>query len=130
MALLDKQLEKELEELWVRIPEPDFKKDAHIKLWGMIPPIAKMDNNLTLIAATCERLSLSTNQIEKIQNLTTFKKLRMLSLARNNIKNLGGLEAVSDTLEELYCSYNFVEKLKPVVALKKLRVRSHFCLKK
>ena len=85
-----------------------------------------MDNNLALIAANCEKLSLSTNQIEKIQNLTTFKKLKILNLARNNIKNLAGLEAVSDTLEELYCSYNSIEKLKPIVNLKKLKVSFSF----
>ena len=55
------------------IPEPNYREDAHIKMWGMIPPISKMDNNLALIAPNCERLSLSTNQIEKIQNITSFK---------------------------------------------------------
>ncbi|XP_075246498.1 uncharacterized protein LOC142339996 isoform X2 [Convolutriloba macropyga] len=118
---LDQQMELEIKALMETIPEPNYREDAHIKMWGMIPPISKMDNNLALIAPNCERLSLSTNQIEKIQNITSFKKLKSINLSRNNLKNLMGLEAVGDTLEELFCSYNLIEKLKPVVNLKKLR---------
>nr|VZI43627.1 unnamed protein product [Spirometra erinaceieuropaei] len=68
------------------------------------------------------RLSLSTNCIEKISNLNALKKLRILSLARNNIKQLSGIEVLGETLEELWISYNNVEKLKGINALKKLTV--------
>uniref|UniRef100_A0A5K3F2U2 Dynein axonemal light chain 1 n=1 Tax=Mesocestoides corti TaxID=53468 RepID=A0A5K3F2U2_MESCO len=80
-----------------------------------------MDSGLSLLA-NCEKLSLSTNAIEKISNLNSLKHLRVLSLARNNIKTISGLEPVGETLEELWISYNNIEKLKGLGSLKKLRV--------
>uniref|UniRef100_A0A8D0G7Q6 Dynein light chain n=1 Tax=Sphenodon punctatus TaxID=8508 RepID=A0A8D0G7Q6_SPHPU len=56
-----------------------------VKLYAQIPPIEKMDASLST------KLSLSTNCIEKIANLNGLKNLRILSLGRNNIKNLNGL---------------------------------------
>ncbi|KPP78738.1 dynein light chain 1, axonemal-like, partial [Scleropages formosus] len=92
-----------------------------VKLYSQIPPIEKLDAALSALG-NCERLSLSTNCIEKITNLNGLKNLRILSLGRNNIKNLNGLEAVGDTLEELWISYNLIEKLKGIHVMKKLRV--------
>lgn len=92
-----------------------------VKLLFQIPPIDKMDASLSTLA-NCEQLSLSTNMIEKIANLNGLKSLKILSLGRNLIKNLNGLEAVSDTLQELWISYNFIEKLKGIQVLKKLKV--------
>ncbi|KAL0969744.1 hypothetical protein UPYG_G00231710 [Umbra pygmaea] len=92
-----------------------------VKLYGQIPPIEKMDASLSTLI-NCERLSLSTNCIEKIANLNGLKNLRILSLGRNNIKNLNGLEAVGDNLEELWISYNLIEKLKGIHVMKKLKV--------
>ncbi|XP_068948243.1 dynein axonemal light chain 1 isoform X4 [Petaurus breviceps papuanus] len=80
-----------------------------------------MDASLSMLA-NCEKLSLSTNCIEKIANLNGLKNLRILSLGRNNIKNLNGLEAVGDTLEELWISYNFIEKLKGIHVMKRLKI--------
>ena len=93
----------------------------HAKLYGIIPPLDKMDAALNQLVA-CEKLSLSTNMIERIANLNGLKNLKILSLGRNNIKNLAGLDAVSDTLEQLWISYNLVEKLKGIQVLKKLNV--------
>ncbi|MBN3276682.1 DNAL1 protein, partial [Polyodon spathula] len=92
-----------------------------VKLYGQIPPIEKMDASLSTLV-NCEKLSLSTNCIEKIANLNGLKNLRILSLGRNNIKNLNGLEAVGETLEELWISYNLIEKLKGIHVMKKLKV--------
>ncbi|XP_034153150.1 dynein light chain 1, axonemal isoform X3 [Esox lucius] len=80
-----------------------------------------MDASLSTLI-NCERLSLSTNCIEKIANLNGLKNLRILSLGRNNIKNLNGLEAVGDILEELWISYNLIEKLKGIHVMKKLKI--------
>ncbi|XP_043554340.1 dynein axonemal light chain 1 [Chiloscyllium plagiosum] len=80
-----------------------------------------MDASLSTLS-NCEKLSLSTNCIEKIANLNGLKKLTILSLGRNNIKNLNGLEAVGETLEELWISYNLIEKLKGIHAMRKLQV--------
>ncbi|XP_038072780.1 dynein light chain 1, axonemal-like [Patiria miniata] len=92
-----------------------------VKLYFQIPPIEKMDASLSTLTS-CEKLSLSTNCIEKIANLNGLKHLKILSLGRNYIKNLNGLEAVAETLEELWISYNQIEKLKALQALKKLKV--------
>ncbi|XP_062863603.1 dynein axonemal light chain 1 [Trichomycterus rosablanca] len=92
-----------------------------VKLYSQVPPIEKMDASLSTLI-NCEKLSLSTNCIEKIANLNGLKNLKILSLGRNNIKNLNGLEAVGDTLEELWISYNLIEKLKGIHVMKKLHV--------
>ncbi|XP_077998681.1 dynein axonemal light chain 1-like [Glandiceps talaboti] len=86
-----------------------------------IPPVEKMDASLSTLTM-CQKLSLSTNCIEKIANLNGLKHLKILSLGRNYIKSLNGLEAVADTLEELWISYNSIEKLKGIQVLKKMKV--------
>ncbi|KAI5709999.1 hypothetical protein M8J75_004890 [Diaphorina citri] len=83
--------------------------------------IDKMDNSLVLIP-NVEKLSLSTNLIEKISGLMSLKKLRILALGRNMIKTFTGLEPLGDCLEELWISYNFIEKTKGIGSLKKLKV--------
>ncbi|XP_015127954.1 dynein light chain 1, axonemal [Diachasma alloeum] len=85
------------------------------------PPIEKMDNSLSSLV-NCEKLSLSTNIIEKISCLSALKNLKILSLGRNFIKGFTGLEALGETLEELWISYNCIEKMKGIQTMKNLRV--------
>ena len=92
-----------------------------VKIYCQIPFVEKMDASLSTLSQ-CEHLSMSTNCIEKIANLNGLKNLKILSLGRNNIKSLTGLEAVGDTLQELWISYNYIEKLKGINVLKKLKV--------
>lgn len=92
-----------------------------MELWGMQPPIEKMDATLSGLV-NCERLSLSSNYIDKIVAIQSLKKLKILSLGRNNIRSLNGIEAVSETLEQLWISYNYIDKLRSLSALKKLKV--------
>lgn len=106
---------------WAEKNECKPEESKEVKLFGQIPPIEKMDASLSTLSC-CEKLSLSTNTIEKIANLNGLKNLKILSLGRNNIKSLTGLEAVGDTLEELWISYNNIEKLKGINVLKKLKV--------
>ncbi|KAK3092279.1 hypothetical protein FSP39_000657 [Pinctada imbricata] len=96
-------------------------EESEVRLFGQIPPIEKMDASLSTLTC-CQKLSLSTNCIEKIANLNGLKNLKILSLGRNNIKSLTGLEAVGDSLEQLWISYNLIEKLKGINVLKKLKV--------
>ncbi|XP_054470071.1 dynein axonemal light chain 1 isoform X1 [Anoplopoma fimbria] len=113
-----------VKEALVKLEEKSGEKVSEskaIKLYGQVPPIEKMDASLSTLTI-CEKLSLSTNCIEKITNLNGLKNLRILSLGRNNIKSLTGLEAVGETLEELWISYNLIEKLKGIQSMKKLRV--------
>lgn len=113
-----------IKEALAKFEEKEGKKASectYVKLIGQYPPMEKMDASLSTLAC-CERLSLSTNCIEKIANLNGLKHLKILSLGRNGIKSFTGLEAVGDTLEELWISYNMIEKLKGVNVLKKLKV--------
>lgn len=106
---------------WEKSNESKAAESETIKLCAKYPPIDKMDASLSTLSA-CSMLALSTNAIEKITNLNGLKNLKILSLARNNIKNLNGLEAVGETLVELRISYNLIEKLKGVHVLKKLQI--------
>ncbi|XP_067681715.1 dynein axonemal light chain 1-like [Haliotis asinina] len=106
---------------WEEKNEQKASEAQEVKLYGQMPPIEKMDASLSTLTC-CSKLSLSTNCIEKIANLNGLKHLQILSLGRNNIKSLTGLEAVGDTLQELWISYNLIEKLKGINVLKKLKV--------
>ncbi|CAF1034110.1 unnamed protein product [Adineta steineri] len=92
-----------------------------IMLNGHYPPIHIMDHSLGKLIR-CEKLSLSTNMIERIANLNGLKHLKILSLGRNLITSLAPLEVVSDTLEELWISYNSIQKFDGILTMKKLRV--------
>ncbi|XP_024937448.1 dynein light chain 1, axonemal-like [Cephus cinctus] len=80
-----------------------------------------MDNSLAGLT-NVQKLSLSTNMIEKISGINSLRHLKILSLGRNYIKTFSGLEAVGEHLEELWISYNMIEKIKGVNVLKALKV--------
>nr|XP_053643296.1 dynein axonemal light chain 1-like [Cherax quadricarinatus] len=63
---------------------------VEVKLIGLYPPIEKLDSSLQALV-NCEKLSLSTNMIEKLSHLNNLRCLKILSLGRNNIKNFTGL---------------------------------------
>jgi len=106
---------------WAELNEgKTIAEESKVQLCFMIPPIARMDPGLKDLAHV-EYLSLSTNCIDRISNLNGFKNLKILSLGRNNIKNLAGLEQVADNLEQLWVSYCLIEKLKGVAVLKKVK---------
>ncbi|RNA28708.1 dynein light chain axonemal [Brachionus plicatilis] len=113
---IDTALEK-----WEEENKSDASKSKEVKLNGVFPPIVRISPSISKLTA-CERFSLSTNMIEKISYLNGFKNLRVLSLGRNLIRSLSGIEVVGDTLEELWISYNQIEKLKGISALRKLKV--------
>ena len=83
---------------------------TEIKLYAWNPSISKMDQGLNQLV-NCTKLSLSTNNIDKIMNLSNLKNLNILSLGRNNIRKITGLDEVGATLEQLWISYNLIEKL-------------------
>ncbi|KAK9908456.1 hypothetical protein WJX75_008207 [Coccomyxa subellipsoidea] len=106
-----------------------FEKEQHVvaneaqkvDLTAQVPPIDKMDASLGVLKS-CEHLSLSTNNIEKLAGLNSLPKLKVLSLGRNQIKKLEALDGVAETLQELWISYNLLEKLAGVEKLVNLRV--------
>ena len=79
---------------------------TEVALMCQLPnPIEKLDNEINQFE-NCEKLSLSTNAIIQIVPMQRLKNLKILSLARNNIKRIQNLEDVAATLEQLWLSYN------------------------
>ncbi|KAK0080168.1 hypothetical protein PV325_000360 [Microctonus aethiopoides] len=112
---------KEAIQRWEKSMGKSASTQKEIILSFQWPPIDKMDNNLSVLN-TVEKLSLSTNMIERISGLDTLKNLKILSLGRNYIRTFSGLEAIGGHLEQLWISYNMIEKIKGVSALKALKV--------
>lgn len=102
-------------------PEFDLGSAVDVQLQFRWPPIEKMDDNLSVLVK-CERLSLSTNMIKRIVGLSQLKNLKILSLGRNQIRFVDGIETVAETLEQLWISYNLIAKLGGIGAMKKLKV--------
>lgn len=100
-----------------------------IKIMGGVPQddgkkrvfITRLDATLGSLA-NCERLSLSTNLIDKMFALTGMSNLKILSLARNRLKRIEKLEDVADTLEQLWLSYNEISSLDGLQGMNKLEV--------
>ncbi|XP_051165984.1 dynein axonemal light chain 1-like isoform X2 [Leptopilina boulardi] len=106
---------------WEEENEQEASTASEVFISFQWPPIEKMDNSLATLS-NCEKISLSTNMIEKIAGISSLKNLKILSLGRNLIKGLTGIEALGETLEELWISYNLIEKMKGIQAMKNLRV--------
>jgi len=93
---------------------------TEVQLMCQLPqPLERLDNEINQFE-NCEKLSLSTNAIIQIVPMQRLKNLRILSLARNNIKRIQNLEDVAATLEQLWLSYNQIERLDNMAPLQKL----------
>ena len=66
-----------------------------------LPLITKMDGALGTLKS-CKHLRLSTNAIDKIANLNGLDNLEILSLGRNSLKSINGLDPVADTLKQAH----------------------------
>ena len=89
----------------------------HVQLYGHQPPITRMNASDMVGLSSCEKLSLSSNAITKMQLSKSLRSLKVLSMGRNNLQRLdASLADVSGTLEELWISYNAVSKLDVGVA--------------
>ncbi|KAL7452287.1 hypothetical protein ACHAWC_004016, partial [Mediolabrus comicus] len=82
--------------------------------------IAKLDSKTLATLKCCEKLSLSTNMIDKMINLPGMTELKILSLGRNNLKKVEKLEDVAGTLEQLWLSYNQIASLDGLSCLSNL----------
>lgn len=101
------------------VPRVVAAEEKTVLLIGMLPPITKMDKEITQLKE-CEHLGLSTNAIEKIgPGLKELKKLKVLSLGRNNIRKIEQLDIPH--LEQLWLSYNKIDKLTGLDKLKNLQ---------
>jgi Leucine-rich repeat (LRR) protein len=60
--------------------------------------------------------------IDKIAPLPSLRKLKILSLGRNNIRKIEKLDDLAGSLEQLWLSYNQIDKLEGLSALRNLQV--------
>lgn len=108
-------------QLWEERNQQNPTEAEVIKLIFQTPPIEKMENQSLNTLLKCKHLSLSSNSIDKMINLPSLRNLEILSLSRNNIKKIGGLEEIGQTLRELWLSYNLIEKLDNLQPCQKLQ---------
>ena len=94
---------------WAEKTGQDPATATEVMLYCQIPFIERMDESLNVLE-NCERLGLSTNDIDRIAPLPRLKNLKILSLSRNRIRRLGGLDEIGNTLEQLWLSYNLIDK--------------------
>lgn len=90
-------------------PIPLDQKEV-VKIICSTPPVDRMDNSLNQLT-NCKHLSLSTNCIDRMIALPGLKNIQILSLARNQIKKIQGLDEIGATLKELWLSYNQISTL-------------------
>eukprot|EP01029_Cantina_marsupialis_P015696 TRINITY_DN34517_c1_g1_i1.p1 TRINITY_DN34517_c1_g1~~TRINITY_DN34517_c1_g1_i1.p1 ORF type:complete len:188 (-),score=56.35 TRINITY_DN34517_c1_g1_i1:165-728(-) len=107
--------------IWAEKNDIPLAEAKDVRLICQSPPVSKLDNSLNNLKE-CERLSLSTNQIDRLIPLGGMKGLKILSLGRNNLKRIEKLEEVADTLEEFWVSYNQIASLDGLSSLNNLRV--------
>ncbi len=81
--------------------------------------ISDLDTQTLNSFAACTKLSLSSNFIVKIPDIH-LKNLEILSLGRNKIKIIRGLDFVGNALKQLWLSYNEIDKLDNLTTLQKL----------
>ncbi len=82
--------------------------------------IDTLDTSINTLV-NCRKLSLSSNLIFKLPEFQ-LPKLEILSLGRNKIKKISGLNYVADTLKELWISYNEITSLDGIKDCNKLEV--------
>lgn len=107
---------------WEAENEGSAEEATEIKLLNKTPPIAKLDTKVMGSLKKCQKLSLSTNMIDRMVNLTGMAELRILSLGRNNIKKIEKLEDVAGTLQELWISCNQISLLDGLACLTNLTI--------
>jgi dynein light chain 1 len=102
-------------------PDSPAEEATKVALLCMTPPIEKMDSSLNGLV-NVKHLSLSTNSIDKMISLPSLRNLEILSLGRNMIKKIAGLEEVGATLKELWLSYNLINTLDGLHSCLKLEI--------
>jgi dynein light chain 1, axonemal len=75
---------------WEEKTKQNATEAKEIDLFFQLPPIEKMDNILSNLV-NCEKLSLSTNMVDKVYGIQGMKNLKILSVSRNYIKTIAGL---------------------------------------
>ena len=98
-------------QIWEETNNQNASEAEIIKLNFTVPPIDKLDAAIMSTLTNCRQLSLSTNCIEKMVPITGLKNLSILSLGRNQIRKIYGLEEIGSSLKELWISYNMIESL-------------------
>ena len=103
-------------------PAPELE-DIHLcPVASGKPLITKLDSSLSTLKA-CRALRLSSNAIQTLEGLEGCVSLKTLSVGRNLIKRIQGLDCVASHLEQLWVSYNELTTLAGVEKLVQLKAR-------
>lgn len=105
-----KNLKTVLEE-WQEKNGKNPAEEADINLTFRIPPLERIDSVTLSTLTNCRTLRLSTNAISAMVPITGLKYLETLSLGRNQIKKIIGLDEIGATLKNLWLSYNNIDSL-------------------
>lgn len=105
---------------WEAKHETSAQEATEINLCFRKPPIAKLDSKALGTLKNCEKLSLSTNMIDRMVPLTGLDNLKILSIGRNNLKKIEKLEDVAGSLQQLWISYNQISSLDGLACLTNL----------
>lgn len=100
-------------------PDEPIEDVVEVGLQFNHPPITVMSDKLAQLAA-CKKLMISTNNIQEIKFLPP--RIEVLSIGRNLLTKLTGIEKAAATLTQLWMSYNSVKDLRPIAACKRLTV--------
>jgi dynein light chain 1 len=108
----DRQNMKRAIEGWIQEHNGANPADAkEIKLNFLIPSLDRLDPMILSTLVNCTKLSLSTNTISMMVPFNGMKNLEVLSLSRNQIRKITGLDEVGATLKQLWLSYNIIDSL-------------------
>ena len=91
--------------------EGSVEEATEVSLCFQAPPITKLDAKVLSNLKKCQKLSLSTNMIERMISLSGMSELKILSIGRNNIKKIEKLEDVASSLQQVWISYNQISSL-------------------
>jgi dynein light chain 1 len=105
---------------WEAKHEASAQEATEINLCFRKPPITKLDSKALGTLKNCEKLSLSSNMIDRMVPLTGLDNLKILSIGRNNLKKIEKLEDVAGSLQQLWISYNQISSLDGLACLTNL----------
>lgn len=111
MAVAGRNTLKRALEEWQEKNGKNPAEEADINLTFRNPPLDRIDSVTLSTLTNCRYLRLSTNAITAMVPITGLKYLETLSLGRNQIKKIIGLDEVGATLKNLWLSYNNIDSL-------------------
>ena len=111
---------REAVRMWEQKTGLSPNETTDVNLMCQLPtPIDRLDESINQFLIV-EKLTISTNAIERFVPMPKLQQLKILSLGRNALKRIQYLDDLAGTLEQLWLSYNQIDKLDNLQNLQKL----------